>query len=257
MTPASAARDVVAATPPTLPVDPSRAAVRAEKLVRAFGRRRVLDEVSFSLESGECLSIFGPNGAGKTTLLRVLAGLLKPTAGIAEISGTRLPAGAEVRQLVGVVSHHSMLYDALTARENVLFAAQLYGIHDARGAADRALERLRVADRAQTPVRLLSRGLRQRVSLARAVVHDPTVLLLDEPYTGLYESGSAALTGMLRELRDAGATMLLVTHNVQEGLAVATHAGVMRAGRMESITATATLDAATFAAEYRRLGSVA
>lgn len=248
---------MAAATLPTLPVDSARATVRAERLVRAFARRRVLDDVSFSLVAGDCLSIFGPNGAGKTTLLRVLAGLLKPTAGIAEISGTRLPAGAEIRRLVGVVSHHGMLYDALTARENVLFAARLYGMHDASGAADHALERLRVADRAETPVRLLSRGLRQRVSLARAVVHAPAVLLLDEPYTGLDESGSGALTGMLRELREAGATLLLVTHNVLEGLAVATHAGVMRAGRMEGITPTAGVDAGAFAAEYRRLAGVA
>lgn len=244
------------ATPLTTPAGTGRAAVRAERLVRTFGRRRALDEVTFSLASGGCLSLFGPNGAGKTTLLRVLAGLLKPTSGVAEIGGSRLPGNAAVRRLVGVVSHHGMLYDALSARENVLFAARLYGVSAAAAAADRALERLRVADRAHTAVRLLSRGLRQRVALARAVVHDPTVLLLDEPYTGLDEAGAAALTRMLRELRDGGAALLLVTHNIQEGLALATHAGVMQEGRLERMEPAAGLDAREFAAAYRRLAGL-
>lgn len=231
--------------------------MRAERLVRTFGRRRALDEVSFSLAPGGCLSLFGPNGAGKTTLLRVLAGLLKPTSGVAEIGGTRLPGDAEVRRLVGVVSHHGMLYDALSARENVLFAARLYGVRDAEAAAQRALERLRVADRAHAAVRLLSRGLRQRVALARAVVHEPTLLLLDEPYTGLDEAGSVALTGMLRDLRDNGAALILVTHNIQEGLALATHAGVMQNGKLDRVEETAGMDAREFTAGYRRLSGVA
>src|SRR6185503_16547827 len=125
-----------------------------------------------------------------------------------------------------------MLYRALTARENVAFAAKLYGVPKPMDAALRALERMRIADRADAPVRALSRGLQQRVSIARAIVHEPSVVLLDEPYTGLDAAGGAALTEMLHLLRQARAALVLVTHNVDEGLAVASRAAVMLAGRI-------------------------
>jgi heme exporter protein A len=157
--------------------------------------------------------------------------------------------------MVGVISHHTMLYSALTAVENVRFAAECHGMRNANGAAIAALERLRVADRADTPVRLLSRGLQQRVSIARALVHGPRLLLLDEPYTGLDEVGARALTAALRELRHDGTTMVLVTHHLGEGLAIATHAAVMLDGQLVS-TERATpqgFDVAGYAIRYRDL----
>jgi ABC-type multidrug transport system ATPase subunit len=146
-----------------------------------------------------------------------------------------------------------MLYDALTARENVAFAARLHGLPDAADATSRALDALRVAARADVPVRALSRGLRQRVAVARAIVHAPDVLLCDEPYTGLDEPGAAALTALLRERRAAGAALVVVTHHLQEGLALATHAAVMRAGRVARLEEVAGLDPVRFAADYREL----
>ena len=132
--------------------------MEVETLVRAFGRRRAVDGVSFTLDAGDCLAVFGPNGAGKTTLLRVLAGLLRPTSGRALVAGVSLPGGPGARQRIGFISHASMLYAALTARENVEFAARLFGVPDPRGAAARALDAMRMTPRADAPVRSLSRG---------------------------------------------------------------------------------------------------
>ena len=228
------------------------ARVEAAGLVRAFGARRAVDGLSFSLAPGDCLALFGPNGAGTTTALRLLAGLLSPTAGTASIEGVALPK-PDARARVGLISHRGMLYEALTARENVRFSAQLHGLVDPDGATQRALEQLRVADRADVAVRALSRGLQQRVAIARAIVHGPDVLLADEPYTGLDEQGGAALTALLRERRDAGAALIVVTHHLHEGLALATHAAIMRAGRFARFERTEGLERDRYAADYREL----
>ncbi len=227
--------------------------VQADALTRAFGNRRAVDGVTFSLMAGECLALFGPNGAGKTTLLRLLAGLLAPSAGACRVGGIALRDGAEARGKVGIVSHASMLYTALTARENVEFAARLYGVAAPADAARDALRAMRVLDRAETPVRALSRGLQQRVSIARAIVHRPTLLLCDEPYTGLDEAGSAALTAALAERRAHGAALLVVTHNLGEGLNLATQAAIMRSGRFVRYEPRTVVDVASYAADYREL----
>ena len=240
---------------PASPVaaSPDDPVVEAEALARQFGARRAVDGVSFVLRAGECLALFGPNGAGKTTLLRLLAGLLAPSSGHCRVAGLGIRDGKQARARVGLVSHASMLYGALSARENVEFAAKLYGMPDPAGAARDALRSMRVLDRSEAPVRSLSRGLQQRVSIARAIVHSPDVLLCDEPYTGLDELGSAALTEALAERRDSGAALLLVTHNLGEGLALATQAAIMRRGRFVRHEDRSGVDAGTYAMEYREL----
>jgi len=242
-------------TAPALGAD-ARHAVEVEALVRVFGRRRAVDGVSFTLDAGECLAVFGPNGAGKTTLLRVLAGLLRPTSGRASVAGVALPGGPEARQRIGFISHASMLYAALSARENVELAARLFGLRDPGAAAARALDAMRMTPRADAPVRSLSRGMQQRVSIARAMVHGPSVVLLDEPFTGLDAAGAAALSAALGDLRESGAALVLVTHNLEEGLALATHAAIMTAGAFARHESRASVDARAYADTYRSLVSL-
>jgi len=240
----------------TVPPPPTVPAVHATSLAKAFGRRVAVSGVDLTLNAGECLALFGPNGAGKTTLLRLVAGLLRPSAGSVRVQGVDVRRDARARSRVGLISHHSMLYAPLTALENVKFTARLYGLADPEDAARRALESMRVIDRGEVPVRALSRGLQQRVSIARAIVHDPTLVLLDEPYSGLDEAGAAALTSLLRALRGRGATLVVVTHNVGEGLALATHAAIMTEGRFarfERRGDALAFDAQRYAADYREL----
>ena len=229
--------------------------VQAAALCKDFGRRPAVAGVDFELAGGDCLALFGPNGAGKTTLLRLVAGLLKPTSGSARVGGVEVRAERTARAAVGIISHHSMLYAPLTVRENVEFSARLYGVADVHGAATRALAAMEVLDRADVLVRTLSRGLQQRVSIARATVHTPSVLLLDEPYSGLDEGGAAALTELLTALRARGATLIVVTHNVAEGLTLATHAAVMKDGRFARFDrrGASGFDAPAYAAGYREL----
>jgi heme exporter protein A len=227
--------------------------IDASGLHRSFGTRRAVDGIDLTVAAGGCVALFGPNGAGKTTLLRVLAGLLRPTAGTAHVAGVALPGGAAARAVVGLISHQSMLYGALTARENVEFAARLHGVRHPKLAAEESLKRMRVLDRAETPVRSLSRGLQQRVSIARATVHGPRAVLLDEPFSGLDEVGAVALTRVLEELKAAGAALVLVTHNLGEGLSLATHVAIMRAGRFLRSEERGVVDPGTFAATYRGL----
>lgn len=231
------------------------AAVEVSSLVRKFGTRAAVDGIDCTLDGGDCLAVFGPNGAGKTTLLRLLAGLLKPTSGDVRLNGVNVRRDTAARARVGIISHHSMLYAPLTVRENLTFTAKLYGLADAATAVNESLSRLGISDRADAPVRTLSRGLQQRVSIARAIVHQPSVVLLDEPYSGLDESGASALTSLLRGLKGAGATLVIVTHNVAEGLALATHAAIMSAGRFARFERQrdAAFDAQRYAAEYRSL----
>lgn len=232
---------------------PSGAIVATENLSRTFGTRRAVDGVTIKIAAGETLAVFGPNGAGKTTLLRMLGGLLRPTGGTAWIGDVALPGGPEVRRRIGVISHHTLLYDALTVRENVIFAARLYGCANPLADADAAIERMKISDRANTIVRSLSRGLRQRVSVARAIVHRPSVVLADEPFTGLDVAGASSLTGLLDELTSSGAALVLVTHNIDEGLSLASHAAVMTKGRIERVIARGDIDSASFAVQYQQI----
>ena len=170
----------------------------AEGLRHTYGRVVALDGVSFTLAPGQTLAIFGPNGAGKTTLLKVLAGLIRPQQGRASVAGGR--------RAVGWIGHQSHLYGHLSVLENLVFWAALYGVPSAeRGArATALLERLGLSDRAGQPVWSLSRGLAQRAAVAKALVHDPRVLLLDEPFTGLDLAAAAELRNLLGELCGAG-----------------------------------------------------
>jgi heme exporter protein A len=200
----------------------------ARDVSHAFGALRALDGISFSLARGQTLAIFGPNGAGKTTLLKVLAGLIRPLRGEAHVEGGR--------RAIGWIGHQSQLYGPLTVLENLRFWASLYDVssHESDRRAGELLARLGLEAQANQAVRTLSRGQLQRAAIARALMHDPRVLLLDEPFTGLDRLAAEELRGLLGELAATGRATVLVTHNVEEGTELATDIAFMRAGRFVS-----------------------
>jgi heme exporter protein A len=217
-------------------VSGAAAVLEVAGLTKRFGHVRALRGVDFALGTGESLAVFGPNGAGKTTLLRILAGLLKPDGGAVRFGGELLVRGnAAHRRRVGLISHHSLLYDGLTAAENLVFYARLYSVPEPRAAAGRALAGVGLEGRAADQVGTFSRGMVQRLAIARALLHDPDVMLLDEPFSGLDQGAAAALRELLGRLRAERRTMVLVTHNIDEGLELATHVAIQVAGRFVSL----------------------
>jgi len=213
--------------------------LRAEELHHSFGSVRALDGVSFSVRPGQTLAIFGPNGAGKTTLLKVLAGLIRPQRGRAHVEGGR--------RAIGWIGHQAQLYNQLTVNENLRFWASLYDVPP----PGELLARLGLEEHADRPVRALSRGLVQRVAIARALVHNPAVLLLDEPFTGLDRTAAETLGRLLAQHAAAGRATVLVTHNVEEGTGLATDVAFMRAGRFVHFAPRAGRGAQQVGEEYR------
>ena len=213
--------------------------LRAEELHHSFGSVRALDGISFSVRPGQTLAIFGPNGAGKTTLLKVLAGLVRPQRGRAHVEGGR--------RAIGWIGHQAQLYNQLTVNENLRFWASLYDVHP----PGELLARLGLEEHAHRPVRALSRGLLQRVAIARALVHNPAVLLLDEPFTGLDRTAAETLGRLLAQHAAAGRATVLVTHNVEEGTGLATDVAFMRAGRFVHFAPRAGRGAQQVGEEYR------
>ena len=226
--------------------------LEAVELVRDFGPIRAVDRVSFALRGGELLTIFGPNGAGKTSLLRVLGGGLRPTEGEVRSGGRALDTSRGAwRRRVGVLSHQGYLHEHLTAQENLLFHGRLFDLDDLdRRVADQ-LAWVGLSRRKSARVRTLSRGMRQRLALARALLHDPEIILLDEPYTGLDAHAVALLTDTLRSLKDGRRTVVLVTHNLAQGLPLADRVAVQRRGRLEYLEDRAAIDAGGFERLYR------
>ena len=207
--------------------------VSIRELSRNFGRRRALTRVSLDCRSGEIVGLLGPNGAGKSTLLAILSTLAIPSSGEVLYGGrTARQIGAPVRSRIGVLSHDLHLYSELTALENLVFFGRLYGVGNAEAAAAHALRRARLDDRGHDLVSGFSRGMRQRLALERALLHNPRLLLLDEPFTGLDDASTMALIERLRELRSAGCIMLVATHDLDVGEAVLDRAVILHDGRL-------------------------
>jgi heme exporter protein A len=207
----------------------SSPAVELEGVGRAYGERVALREVSLTLAPGATLAVFGANGAGKTTLLRILAGLLRPHAGRAAVLGAELPREAwKARGRVGLLAHEPLLYRDLTVRENLRFHARLHGVEFAR--AEALTEQVGLAGRADDPVRTLSRGMTQRAAICRAVLHEPELLLLDEPLANLDPGGARAVAPLIG--RGAGPARVLISHDAELGLADADWVLGLRGGRM-------------------------
>ena len=210
--------------------------IEIENLVKTFRRKKAVGELSLSLEKGGFMVVFGPNGSGKTTLIKLIATLLKPTSGAIEVNGIDTAEnGPEARKHIGLLSHDTYLYEELTGIENLRFYTRLYGIpwSEAREKEmERMLEAVGLLHRKDDRVGTFSRGMKQRLAIIRANVHGPRVLLLDEPYTGLDSRACETLNKMLLEFRAAGKTVLMSTHDMEMGHAMAERLVILKSGRL-------------------------
>ncbi len=205
--------------------------LKVRRLEKRFGAVVALGEVDLDLEEGAALAVLGPNGAGKSTLLRILAGLLQPTGGEFSVQGH--PQGSvAARSRVGFVGHATQLYADLTARENLRFAGRLHGLLEPAARADQLLEEEGLSGVGDRRAGTFSRGIAQRLAIARCLVHDPSVVLLDEPFTGLDRRSAERLAERLRRLPARGRSLILVTHDVRHVAAVADRALVLSGGRI-------------------------
>lgn len=227
-------------------------AIVVKDLAKRFGRRSAVKDLSFELPAGAFLTIFGPNGAGKTTLLSMLATLAKPTAGTIAIEGVDVREHPDdARSRIGMISHAPMLYPDLTAEENLVFFGTLYGVADPAARAIELLDAVGLKHRRTDRVRTFSRGMTQRVSIARALVHDPEVILLDEPYAGLDPHAAAVFDDLIASIR-TDRTFCMVSHDFEKGNTLSTHVLVMSNGKQVCFGRTEDFEAAELFSLYHR-----
>jgi heme exporter protein A len=234
---------------PQVPADVP--AVEARGVEKWYGPLPAVRGIDLALARGEFLTIFGPNGAGKSTLLRILCGAVRPTRGTVHVGGAQVGGDDEAwRRRIGLLSHQTFLYPGLTAAENLDFYARLYALPDRADRVDEALRSVELLDRRDDRARTFSRGMQQRLALARTLLHDPEVVFLDEPYTGLDPHASAMLRAVLDRLKDGRRTVVLVTHNLSQGLEQADRVAVQVAGRWVSDERRGEIDAAAWERVY-------
>ena len=210
--------------------------IRTHALTRRFNGRVAVEALSLEVRPGEIFALLGPNGAGKTTTLRLIGGLILPTSGSAEVSGIPLTRSRmhELRSQVGFLTEAPGLWDRLTVTKNLLVYARLYGVSDPARAVASALDLLGLADRARTPAGQLSKGMKQRVALARSLMHDPPVILLDEPTSGLDPQTARLVRELILERRSRGRTIVVSTHNLDEAERMSDRVGVLQ-GRLLAV----------------------
>lgn len=207
--------------------------IKINGLVKTYGLNPVLRGVNLHVRPGEFLTLVGPNGAGKSTLLRIAATLLTPTSGEIAVGGWPLPQHAhKVRRHIGLVSHQSLLYGDLTAAENLAFFGRLYQLDNLADRVATALRTVGLFARQRDPVNTFSRGMVQRLTIARATLHEPDVLLLDEPYTGLDQDAAALLDELLRRESANGRTIFMITHDLLHGLNLCNRIAILNRGKI-------------------------
>lgn len=207
--------------------------IEIKNLVKNFGRKKVLKGVSLRIKKGDFLTLFGPNGAGKTTLLKTVATIINPDGGEIIVDGCRFNEDAiEIRRKIGFVSHNPLLYDDLTPEENLKFYARMYGVKDYQKKIDYLLKKVGLFHRKYDLVRTFSRGMLQRLAIARTLVHNPEILLLDEPYTGLDPGASATLDEILSTLKNEEHTFFMTSHDLERGYNLATKVAVIVDGKI-------------------------
>ncbi|MGV8083298.1 MAG: ABC transporter ATP-binding protein [Coriobacteriia bacterium] len=226
-------------------------AIEVRALSRTFGARKALDSVDLEVPRGAFLSIFGPNGAGKTTLLKILTTLTAPSRGSAKVAGLDVVADAvELRERIGFISHNPLLYPDLTAEENLRFFADLYCIDDPAERITDLLSAVELDHRRLDTVRTFSRGMVQRLSIARALLHHPEVVFLDEPYSGLDPHAMDILDSLITQVR-SDHTFVMVSHDLAKGLELCTHALILARGKVVLFESADKIDPAEFSATYR------
>jgi heme exporter protein A len=229
------------------------AQIEVQKLVKRFGLKTVLRGMDFRVEAGEFVALLGPNGAGKTTFLRILASLSRPAMGEVRIAGYRLPSQADaVRRMIGVVSHLPLLYGDLTAEENLRFFSNMYGIPNINSRIDEVLQMVGLVNRRHDLVRTFSRGMQQRLSIGRAVLHDPEVMLFDEPHTGLDQDACVMLDNVLREVAVRGRTVVMTSHDLARAAELATRFDILSRGSIIACAQRSDLDPNQLLAFYRQ-----
>jgi heme exporter protein A len=212
---------------------PAPPAVRVTQLVKTYDERPILRGLNFALPRGQYVALMGANGAGKSTLLNLLSLLTTPTSGNVELFGeSGRQGGVQLRRRIGVVAHQPMLYRDLSARENLMFFARLYGLERPQQRVNELLDRVRLADRANDLARTFSRGMVQRLAIARALVHDPQLILADEPFSGLDVPSSRMLEDLLASLHAENRTILLANHDVDQTLRLAQRLIILRRGQV-------------------------
>jgi heme exporter protein A len=228
--------------------------IQVERLVKNFGMHPVLRGVDLHVPRGEFLTLLGPNGAGKTTLLRIVATLSQPTSGEVRVGGWRLPdAAARVRPHMGLISHQTLLYGELTAAENLRFFARIYDLSEPEPRIQEVLSAVGLSGRQNDVVDSFSRGMQQRLAIARAILHEPEVLLLDEPYTGLDQSAAVMLDELLRSVATAGRTVIMTTHDIARGLANSDRVAILAQGRIAFCERSELAEPADFVDVYDRV----
>lgn len=229
------------------------AGIEVESVTRLYGELAAVDEVTFSVAPGELVALMGHNGAGKSTLLRIVAGLTRPSSGEVRVDGLSVRKDLGARARLGLLAHESYLYPALSARENLLLYATLFDLEDGPDRVDTVLAEVGLDWARDLPVEGFSRGMEQRAALARVLLHDPSVLLLDEPFAGLDRAAEEFLLSKLAELSRAGKTALLVTHDPFLAARAAERAVVLRRGRIALDTSLVEADAHAFTARFTAL----
>jgi heme exporter protein A len=209
--------------------------IAVHRLVKRFGPKIVLRQLEFSVQEGEFVALLGPNGAGKTTFLRILSSLARPSLGEVRIAGYALPdQAAAVRRQLGVVSHQPLLYTELSAGENLLFFGKMYAVPHLNQRIDEVLSLVGLIQRKQDLVRTFSRGMQQRLAIARAILHDPQVLLLDEPHTGLDQDACDMLDQVLRQVAASGRTVVMTSHDLARVEDLASRFDVLARGKISA-----------------------
>jgi heme exporter protein A len=228
--------------------------IEVRRLVKTFGVKPVLRGLDFDVERGEFVALLGPNGAGKTTFLRILATLSRPKMGEVRVAGFHLPAqAAAVRQRLGVVSHQPLLYGDLSAEENLRFYARMYALAESEPRIQEVLQLVGLYRRRRDLVREFSRGMQQRLAIARSVLHDPQILLFDEPHTGLDQDASVMLDGLLGEIASGGRTVVMTSHDLTRAAKLADRVDILSHGMIAASMRKGDPSMADLPALYRRV----